>query len=70
MPEQDQWSGPRRFTAHRAKKVVDDAEVVGEVKEVAVEERMVVEVQLLQGFHPKIVWWKILFGRNLVKLIW
>ena len=56
MPEQDQWSGPRRFTAHRAKKVVDDAEVVGDVKEVPVEERMLLEVQFLQDFHPKIDW--------------
>ena len=40
MPEQDQWSGPRRFTAHRAKttEVEKVAEVVGEVKEVVVEE--------------------------------
>jgi len=40
MPEQDQWSGPRRFTAQRAKtaEVEKVAEVVGEVKEVVVEE--------------------------------
>ena len=40
MPEQDQWSGPRRFTANRAKTAEVDkvAEVVGEVKEVVVEE--------------------------------
>lgn len=40
MPEQDQWSGPRRFTANRAKtaEVEKVAEVVGEVKEVVVEE--------------------------------